>query len=241
MRFVIGFCLIAKRWVCTGWAEDGSVLRPPSDTPSAASASLEGLRDFNTNTFFLLKHYAQLEAMVGSLKRNDAQEKPFWIEVASTVPGVGQMINNNYPLGGTLLFAALTSTATISQLGIPPKANAKRGDIYYLHQGFNTLEEAIITYAMLHATNANFIANQNGSQAMRTGTASIVPGVGQAINGDWGSAAGFFANWALVAYVTGELESQMQNTEKQDLMVEKDRNGLEIALIPAGAAMHYTW
>jgi hypothetical protein len=204
----------------------------------------DDLRELHESAIFLMKRYATLQALVRAEELGRKENDAFLIGTSSVIPGVGQMINQDYTQGGILLFASSLSWTTAEHLSLTrPRYRDQEFVSYYYASLF--LRNSIMTYAMLHASNASYRQNRNGSAALWTGSASLVPGVGQAINHDWWEAAGFFTAWAAAAFLTSYCQEQaFVDLQDKSYLVEKTEPlPLSVAWIPGGAALEYhrTW
>ena len=106
------------------------------------------------------------------------------------------------------------------------------------------LREGITLYATLHAANASYRAHQDRTAAMWTGAASVVPGVGQAINGNWWEAAGFAAVWMATAAWTTDMERRYYSNadeEKSVSPVSGEKISWSFAILPMGIVANATW
>ncbi len=212
--------------------------------PSAnfyAQTHLQNMRQLHEGTVFLLKRYAPLEALITAVELGRPDSESFWIGASSVVPGVGQMINQDYLQGSLLLFASSISWGTIRQLEYTRKRIPAGEHLQPLYYGSMALRNGIMTYAMLHATNSSYREHWDRTEAMWTGAASLVPGVGQAINGDWWEAGGLFVAWSLAAVLTSHLERQIYVSGDESYLVEKpDSPDWAVTWLPGGALFSMT-
>jgi len=176
------------------WCEPTASEEAPAEVSSKLETqrfNLEGLYNLNDGVTFLLQRYATLEALVAALQQGRMENQAFAIGAASMVPGAGQFINGDYTQGGLLLLADSMAGINANQLAFS-RHKPRHAEWALGYYSAEALRNGIMLYATLHAANASFRARQNHSAAMWTGAASVVPGVGQAINGNWWEAAGFF-------------------------------------------------
>ncbi|MEW6515854.1 MAG: hypothetical protein AB1439_02965 [candidate division FCPU426 bacterium] len=202
---------------------------------------LSELRILHEGAIFIFKRYATLEALISARENGSEENQCFWIGASSLVPGVGQMINHDYLQGGLLLFASSLSWSTVHQLEFTRKrqSGTEAFQPFYIASLF--LRDGIMTYAMLHATNRHYREYHDRTAAMWTGTASLLPGLGQAINGDWWEAGGLFAGWALSTAVVSYFESMIFQSGNDSLLVEETEHPrFNICWVPGGATLGVT-
>lgn len=201
---------------------------------------LEPLRDLQEGAVFLLKRYATLEALITAQESGRSDNDAFWIGAASLVPGAGQMINQDYLQGGLLLFSSGLAWSSFQELDFTrPKMRYPDAAPYYY--AALALRDGIMTYATLHAANSRYRQTRDRTSAMWTGTASLIPGVGQAINGQYWEAAAMFAAWAGAAYLTASLEEVVYGGPGEPASLVRDSEpSLTVAWLPAGAALQFT-
>jgi len=244
-RFLIFFLLLGV-WAVPAWSESlsGDLGESSSDAKSkleARRSNLEGLREFNEGAAFLLQRYATLEAMVGALQSGRLENQAFAIGAASVVPGAGQMINGSYQLGGLLLFADSVSGISANQLAFAQR-KPRHAEWALGYYSAEILRNGVMLYATLHAANASYRMHQNHSAAMWTGAASVVPGVGQAINGNWWEAGGFFAAWAASSALAMDMESRVYGEPDKNLTtVSTPEPSWSVAVLPLGIAVNVAW
>ncbi len=211
-----------------------------SGVPTAEKLSLERMRRVHEVSVFLLRHYSMLEALITAVEDGNPENDAFWIGSASILPGAGQMINHDYLQGGLLLFASGLSWTTIDETDFLRPRRTPRPDLLPWYYVSRLASNGIMTYAMMHACNASYRDHRDRTAAMWTGTASIVPGVGQAINGQWWEAAGFFFAWALSAYLTNELERGLVPPGQEATYLTRPHEGLawSVSWLPGGARVN---
>lgn len=203
--------------------------------------NLADLREFHEGTLFLLKRYATLEALVTARQQKRLENESFAIGTASLLPGAGQMINQDYVQGGLLLFTTMTSWGTVQQLNFTKQKKGQYDQVLPWYYTALVIRNGIMTYAMLHASNAHFREHQNKSSAIWTGMSSLLPGVGQAINNDWWSAAGMVVAWSLATVWTSDLEDKIYFNSNDNYLVEKDSTTkLSLACLPGGVMLDLT-
>ncbi|MBN1595066.1 hypothetical protein JW933_03980 [candidate division FCPU426 bacterium] len=202
---------------------------------------LRDLREMHEGAIFLLKRYATLEALITAVQRQEKDNDAFWIGAASLLPGTGQMINEDYLQGGLLLFAAGMSWSSVGQLEFTRKrVSGKQGLLPYYYAAV-VLRNGIMTYAMLHAANKKYRKQEDRTAAMWTGAASLVPGVGQAINGDWWEAGGLFAAWSAATVLTYTLEEEIFLQGDEGYLVLEDKQPeWWFAYLPGGIGFFIT-
>lgn len=221
--WLMGIFLVAAIWN-TAAGEETSGETPPyppqaeslPQTPTPVSplrspagpetAYLAPLRHLHEGFFFLYRRYAMLEALISAEDRVRSENQAFWIGAASWVPGAGQMINGDTLQGSLLLIASGLSAATVRHLEFTRRQLPGGSDWLPWYYAALTLRNGVISYSMLHAANAAYRGRRDRTAAMWTGAASVIPGVGQAINGDWWEAAGFFSAYVLSAAVSLQFE-----------------------------------
>ncbi|NTV51992.1 MAG: hypothetical protein HGA76_03110 [Candidatus Firestonebacteria bacterium] len=242
LNWIVPFFLL-NIWSVPLWGESLTGEAPPdfSPKPEVQKARFEGLRDFNEGAVFLLQRYASLEAVVGALQAGRQENQALAIGAASLIPGVGQMINGDYSQGGLLLFADSVAGINANQLAFSrkkiPQTEWSLG--YYSSLA---LRDGIMLYATLHATNANYRAHQNRTQALWTGTASVLPGAGQAINGQWWEAAGFLGAYVAVAIWAANMEDHFYaEPEKATAGVSDQQSSWSFAVLPMGIMVSAAW
>lgn len=197
-----------------------------------------GLREFHEGAIFIMKRYATLEALVIALEQNKPENEALGTGAASILPGVGQMINEDYLQGGLLLFATGMSWSTVQQLSFTKKKRKQYLHLLPLYYGSIILKNGIMTYSMLHAGNAQYRMDRDKTAAIWTGMSSIVPGVGQVINGDWWAGGGMFLAWSLAAVISGRLEENIfVNGDKQYLVEKQNNPAWSVAIVPGGLMM----
>jgi len=194
---------------------------PSVDQESFLQEQMQDLRLLHEGTFFLLKRYATCEAMLTAMDRGREDQEAYWIGAASLLPGAGQMINQDYLQGSLLLLAATVSFGTVRQLEFTRKKQTGAESFMPLYFSSLLLRNGIMTYAMLHATNKQYAQNHDRTAAMWTGMASMVPGVGQAINQNWWEAGGFFTAWAAATILTSYFEEQIYITGNEGYLATR--------------------
>jgi hypothetical protein len=250
MRVRILGCILVVGFLCAGIgnAQNPDVSYQPSyqgtnqQQESFLFMQLSELREMSEGSIFLLKRYATLEALITAVDRGEKENDAFWIGSSSLVPGVGQMINEDYLQGGLLMFAAGMSWGTVSQLEFTRKRQPENQGLLPFYYSALVLRNGIMTYAMLHAANSSFRKEHDRTAAMWTGMASMVPGVGQAINGDWWEASGLFVAWSGATILTYYLENSLYISGDEGYLVESDTQW-SVAWLPGGAAVSFktTW
>jgi len=207
---------------------------------------LTSLRHLHEGSLFLLKRYSALEALISAVNQGRTENQAFGIGASSVVPGAGQIINGDYLQGGLLLFASGLSSTTIRHLEYTrqrlPASDESLLPWYYASL---TLRNGIVTYAMLHAANVSYRERRDRTYGMWTGMASMVPGVGQAINGDWWEGAAFFVGWTLSAVLTAHFEQALfQPGEDPYHVVNDPENSTQWnvawACLPGGAGLSFS-
>ncbi len=203
--------------------------------------NLSNLRAFHEGAIFMLKRYAILEAEVRALEKGRQENQAFAIGAVSLVPGTGQLINHDYETGGLMLFTTTLSWTTVQQLAYTKKKQQQHLDLlpyYYLSLA---VKNGVMTYAMLHAANQHYRTHHDKTAAMWTGMSSMLPGVGQAINGAWWEAGGFLVTWSLASLVNAALEEKIfVNSDDNYLVQDKSAPNWSLALLPGGALLGYT-
>ncbi|MCK5218146.1 hypothetical protein KAR10_01410 [bacterium] len=196
---------------------------------------MKNIRRFHETGVFFLKRYATLEALITALDQGETENQAFGIGAASLIPGTGQMINEDYLQGGLLLFATGLSFATIRQLEYTRQRRKGCGRLLPWYYSALAVRNGIMTYAMLQASHVYFRDYHDRTAAMWTGAASILPGVGQAINGDWWEAGGLFITWSLASVFTARLETQIFiNDDEAYLVNHQEKIQWSIAWLPGG-------
>ncbi|MCK5243273.1 hypothetical protein KAR34_12565 [bacterium] len=204
---------------------------------------LSNLRELHESSIFLLKRYATLEAIITAVERGEKENDAFWIGTSSLLPGVGQMINEDYLQGGLLLFVAGMSWGTVGQLEFTRKRQPENQSLLPFYYSALVLRNGIMTYAMLHATNCSYREQRDRTAALWTGMASMVPGVGQAINSDWWEAGGLFVAWSAATVLTYYLENSIYISGDEGYLVESEDCEWSVAWLPGGAGLLFrtTW
>jgi hypothetical protein len=207
----------------------GQVVSPPLE-----------LRKLHSGGLFLLQTYSGLDALIGAANVEGRSENQAFLIGASSalVPGTGQLINGDYASGGLMLFAAGMSAATLGML--PPERRPRAGlDATWLaYQSALAVRNGIMAYAMLQAANTHYRNTRDRSASMWTGTASILPGAGQAINREWWAAAGLFVTWSLSVVAAASLESQVFTTRDLPGMVtDSEAVSWSVSCLPEGVAL----
>jgi hypothetical protein len=196
---------------------------------------MKNIRRFHESGIFLLKRYATLEALITALDQEKTENQAFGIGAASLLPGTGQIINKDYLQGGLLLFSTGLSFATIRQLEYTRQRREGSGNLLPWYYSALAVRNGIMTYAMLHASCVHFREHHDRTAAMWTGAASIVPGVGQAVNGDWWEAGGLFIAWSLASVITTRLETHVFiNDDEAYLVNHQEKIQWSIAWLPGG-------
>ena len=215
--------------------------RSALDPHGPARVRLAPLRRFHEGALFAYQRYAMLDALLGAVRRGRPENEAFWIGTASlAVPGAGQFLNDDPLQGGLLLAGGVFSWATVNRLAFTRPRPAAGGPVW-AYFGTAGLRDALMSYAMMHAANARFRADRDRSAAMWTGAASMVPGVGQAINGDWWEAAGFFAAWAGTALAAAALEERVYpDGSPASFVRRRETPAWRLAWLPGGAAVIHT-
>jgi hypothetical protein len=215
----------------------------PQEFPKVRRAELDSLRELHDGALFVLQRYATLEAVVTALERERQENQAFLIGASSLIPGVGQMINGDYLQGGLLLFADGMSGATVNQLAYTRRPNRRQETpMYFLTE---TVQNGLMVYATLHAANASYREHHDRTAAMWTGLASVVPGAGQAINGNWWEAGGLFAGWVATSWLMTALENATPAESATTVKAPEAPNQTHwaLALLPGGAYLNvnYEW
>jgi hypothetical protein len=215
---------------------------PAQDSQAAPAADLAPLRRLHEGAYFLLKRYAMMEALTAAVDHGRSENQAFAVGTASWIPGVGQFINGDNLQGGLLLGAAGMSSLTIRQLEFTRRQRPGTGDLLPVYYGLLAVRNGVMAYAMLHATNANYRARHDRTAALWTGTASILPGVGQAINGQWWEAAAFLAVYTGSALLTARVEEEIFPSGDDRSYWVRGQEGLrcQVACLPGGAALTLT-
>lgn len=239
--------------VCLAYAGRGAFAEPPGAEDIAPAPSEPGpvapekgkdkngtLRSLHEGALFLLGHYAMLESCITANEQGRLENQAFLIGGASlAVPGTGQMINRDFLQGSLLLYSGMISWATVQQLGAEPRAMARNFQLRPWYYSALALRGLIMNYAMLQAANVSYREHRDRTAAMWTGAASMLPGAGQAVNGDWWEAAGFLASWILFAGLTSVWEREMR--APQDTPALSAQSGDELrcspALLPNGGGL----
>lgn len=199
------------------------------------------LRQFHEGSIFMLKRYATLEALITAVDQNRDENEAYLVGTASLVPGAGQMINGDYLQGSLLLFATSISWASVQQLNYTKKRQKQYLHLLPYYYTSLALKNGVMTYSMLHASNRNYRDNRDRTQAMWTGMASIVPGVGQAINGQWLEAGAFFLAWSLSTVMTTHFEEKIfLNGDDSYLVRDPEPMPWAVAILPGGFGLSYT-
>jgi hypothetical protein len=202
---------------------------------------LTNLRIFHEGAIFVLKRYATMEALISAVEDGHSENEGFWIGASSVIPGTGQMINQDYLQGGLLLFTTALSWGTVNQLAFTRVKRSGSDSILPLYYSSLVLRNGIMTYAMLHAANKSYRVQHDRTVAMWTGTASLLPGTGQAINGDWWEAAGLFISWGLAAALVSHFETAVYETGDEGYLVKSpEENDWAVSWVPGGATLSYT-
>ncbi len=197
---------------------------------------MKNIRRFHETGIFFFKRYATLEALITALDQGKTVNQAFGIGAASLIPGTGQMINEDYIQGGLLLFATGLSFTTIRQLEYTRQRRKNCGGVLPWYYSALAVRNGIMTYAMLQASHVHFLDHHDRTAAMWTGAASILPGVGQAVNGDWWEAGGLFLAWSLASVFTTRLETQIFiNDDEAYLVNRQEKIQWSIAWLPGGA------
>ncbi len=204
-------------------------------------AQLSDIRLLHEGAIFLLKRYATLEALITAVEIGRSENEGFWIGAASAIPGAGQMINRDYLQGSLLLFASTLSWGTVQQLEFTRARKTGDESMLPLYYSSLVLRNGIMTYAMLHATNASYREHHDRTMAMWTGAASLLPGTGQAINGDWWEAAGLFVAWGLSAALVTYFETALFEVGDEGYLVESPQAPeWDVSWVPGGATLSVT-
>jgi len=204
-------------------------------------SQLAELRLLHEGSVFLLKRYATMEALITAVENGRSENEGFWIGASSLIPGVGQMINHDYLQGGLLLFASTVSWGTVHQLEFTRTRQHGSDSILPLYYSSLVLRNGLMTYAMLHAANKNYRVHRDRTAAMWTGTASILPGVGQAINGDWWEASGLLIAWGFSTVLVSYCESALfTNGDEGYLVKAPEQPAWTVSWVPGGAALTFT-
>ncbi len=203
--------------------------------------NLDHLRVFQEGAIFMLKRYAILEAEVRALEKGRRENQAFAIGAGSLVPGAGQIINQDYVTGGLMLFTTTLSWTTVQQLAFTKKKQQQHLDLLPYYYISLAVKNGIMTYAMLHAANQHYRMHRDKTAAMWTGMSSMLPGVGQAINGAWWEAGAFLATWSLASLVNAALEEKIFiNSDDSYLVQDKPSGDWSLAFLPGGALLGYT-
>ncbi len=252
------------RWLAVGFLLTGSPVlagEPPASAPPQGEDELEriftprsgpvdmapfALRRLHSAGGLALRAFSSLDALVGAVDHGGRPEtQAFWIGAASSlVPGSGQWINGDALTGGLMLFTAGLSASTLNAL--PPERSTRDEQIptVLAYRTVSAVRDGLTTYAMLQAANTRYRNHRDRSASLWTGAASILPGVGQAINGEWWAAGGFLLAWALTAVAAADLESRLFTTrDLPGLLAEEDRTSWSHAWLPGGAVLgvRRTW
>lgn len=204
-------------------------------------AQLSDIRLLHEGAVFLLKRYATLEALITAVEKGRSENEGFWIGTASVIPGAGQMINRDYLQGSLLLFASTLSWGTVQQLEFTRARKTGVESMLPLYYSSLVLRNGMMTYAMLHATNASYRKHHDRTMAMWTGAASLLPGTGQAINGDWWEAAGLFVGWGLSAALVTYLETALFEAGDEGYLVKSPGDPeWAVSWVPGGATLNVT-
>lgn len=204
-------------------------------------AQISELRQLHEGAIFILKRYATLEALITAVENGRSENEGFWIGTASLIPGVGQMINHDYLQGGLLLFTSTVSWGTVHQLDFTRARQSGSDSMLPLYYSSLFLQNGLMTYAMLHAANKSYRVHRDRTAAMWTGTASLVPGVGQAINGDWWEASGLLVAWGLSTLLVSYCESACFTEGNESYLVRAPENpSWTLSWVPGGAALSFT-
>lgn len=199
------------------------------------------LRQFHESSIFMLKRYASLEALITAVDQNKDENEAYLVGTASLVPGAGQMINGDYLQGSLLLFATSISWASVQQLNYTKKRQKQYMHLLPYYYTSLALKNGVMTYSMLHASNRNYRDHRDRTQAMWTGMASIVPGVGQAINGQWLEAGAFLLAWSLATVATTHFEEKIfLNGDDSYLVRDPEPMPWAVAFLPGGLGLSYT-
>jgi len=202
---------------------------------------LQNLRQLHEGAIFILKRYATLEALISAVDHGQKENDAFWIGTASLIPGAGQMINEDYLQGGLLLFISSLSWSTIRQLEFTRKRRQENQELLPFYYSAVILRNGIMTYAMLHATNKSYRTHHDRTAAMWTGMASLVPGAGQAVNGDWWEASALFVSWSAAVILTSYLEEQIFLSGDEGYLVKTpEPSRWSVACLPGGVSLLYT-
>jgi hypothetical protein len=244
-------CTLATLIFFPGWlrCEDAAASEPaaPASQPSSLfrSEALDpaSLRNFHEGAIFVLRRYATLEALITAVDKGRSENQAFLIGASSLVPGVGQFINQDNLQGGLLLFASGISWGTLGHLGPAHRSRRGQASAEAVHYAAMIARNGIMTYSMLHAANACYRARRDRTAAMWTGTASLLPGAGQAINGNWWEAGGFAAAWALTAWASSSIEPpfEIRGDERSAGRQDSASPVWNLAWLPGGAALQVAW
>jgi hypothetical protein len=235
-RLIMAMLLLMGFVPGAAWAEPAA--EAPEASPSLLTrehiesrrAELGFLREMGEGALFTLQRYATLEALITAVDRGQQENQAFLIGASSIIPGVGQFINADYLQGGLLLFSDSIAGTTANQLAYTRHTKSEMTSPAYY--SVVALKNGIMLYATLHAANSSYRARHDRTRAMWTGMASIVPGVGQAINGDWWEAGGLAVTWLVTAMLAAEFENSSR-MENKNLTVNKDSESTwSIALLP---------
>lgn len=251
--------LLAGWLLLTGgpaFAEEAPVPVPPAGgaeldrlftpRPGPVATSPLELRRLHAAGGLLLRGFSSLDALVGAVDRGDRPEtQAFWIGAASAVvPGSGQLINGDAVPGGLMLFTAGLSTATLATLPPEHRPRSGQGATVLAYHTVVAVRDGLTTYAMLQAANTRYRNGRDRSAALWTGASSILPGIGQAINGEWWAAGGFLLAWALTAVAAADLESRVFTTrDLPGLLADDAGTSWSVAWLPGGAELRlrYSW
>ena len=189
---------------------------------------------FNNSAVQLLRHYAMVEALVTAVRQEKEASKAFAIGASSYIPGVGQMINNDSLQGSLLLFSASIAGVNAKKLQYTVNRTVKEPELlipYYAVKGINNM---ILWYSLLHAANSKYIKTHDHTAAIWTGMASHLPGLGQAINGDWWEAGGFLLASALCSLIELSLEDKVYLSSDEASVVAKNKSNItwDFACLP---------
>jgi hypothetical protein len=240
-------CFLVTALLCLGyvpvWGETMAG-ETPSESPERVEvphSHLEGLHNFDEAALFLLQRYATLEGLVGALRAGRMENQAFAIGTASVIPGAGQMINGDYRQGGLLLLADSVAGINANQLAFSMR-KARHQEWGLGYYSASILQNGVMLYATLHAANASYRTHQDSSRAMWTGVASVVPGAGQAINGNWWEAAGFFAAYSVATVWATDMENHFYGTlDKNSAEASGQNTTWSVSVLPMGLAVKAEW
>jgi len=236
-----GLTVVAGAEIIPATVAEPAWMQTQTDEFNFAASNLASLRRLNEGALYLIKRYAMLEALITANDQGRTENQAFAIGAASMVPGVGQFINGDTLQGGLLLFASGLSSATIQQLDYTRRQRSGTDELLPAYYATLILHNSLVSYAMLHATNASYRAHRDRTAAMWTGAASVLPGVGQAINGNWWEAGAFLAAYAVsLAAVASFEEAIYPPGNDRTYLVRNPGPRIDLAWLPGGGAISIT-